>query len=404
MKNRKKGLQALKRAFLCFLSVVLIVVSAGCSLPDFLNPSGPENSGTEIINPSDPNTPTNPSEPSAPTDPSEPNTPTNPSDPSNPSTPNESWTNVSLKDYKKFLIVGNSHSQDAFLPLPEILKAEGYSGYTIGTLMLSGSSALNHVDQINNNKTYGFKVSTNNGRYKTQANSTLKNALNYDWDIVFMQNGPFDVAESTNTMASNYRTQVEDYIKANCKNKNVKIAYHLSWIAPACDDHSVIQAQETSEKYKDVLMQTSDYAKYDPTSWKIDYKNLKTQHNKLCDLIANNVLNNSNYITAISTETAIIYANQVLGIGVGKATDWKAKNVNVLYRDEMHMSDNGRVLASYAFFAQYMGVELTEIKLTKLSAEARRQVGAEDLTITAEWKDIILKSANYSLTKTWTKL
>ena len=94
----------------------------------------------------------------------------------------------------------------------------------------------------------------------------------------------------------------------------------------------------------------------------------------------------------------------MLGIGVGKATDWKAKNVNVLYRDEMHMSDNGRVLASYAFFAQYMGVELTEIKLTKLSADARRQVGTEDLTITAEWKEIILKSANYSLTKTWTKI
>ena len=308
--------------------------------------------------------------------------------------------------YKKILIIGNSHSQDVFLPLPEIFAAEGYNGYTIGTLMLEGASAKDHVAKWGT-AAYGFKISTNNSMYANQGKVSLQAALQAkEWDLVFMQNGPTDLAESNNSVDSGNRTTVEGYIKDHCANSNVKIAYHLSWFGPYGDDPDEIQNSVVPEKgYGDVAMTASDYANYDSTSWKIDYRNPKTQHNKYCDLITNNILNNnSNYVGAISTSAAVFYANQVLNRKAGTVADWKARNVNVLYRDELHMSDNGRVLVAYAFFSQFMGVELTEIKLNKLSAAARRQDESADLAITDDWKSHILQSANWAKNNTWTHL
>ena len=151
-------------------------------------------------------------------------------------------------------------------------------------------------------------------------------------------------------------------------------------------------------------MLASDYANYDPTSWKIDWRNPGTQHNKHCDLITNNILNNDTYITAIGVGTAVYYANQVLGTKLGTTSDWDANNTNVLHRDLLHLSDGARALAAYTFVSQYMNKEFTEIKLSSLPTGARVQVTSSALTLTSEWKEIILKSASYAYKNTWTNV
>ena len=340
--------------------------------------------------------------PETPTDPS---TPTEPSEPSDPSTPS---TNVPLTSYKKILVIGNSHSADTVLAVPAVLKAEGISGYTIGYVQLSGSSAKDHVEAINGNKSsYGLVLCEDYSKgfvNAMDAKTTLKGVLQYTaWDIVFIQNGPFDLAESTKSVAKSYREQVEDHIKTNCP--SAKLAYLVSWIAPNCDDQDYL-ADRIPERTpdKDVAMLASDYANYDPTSWKIDWRNPATQHNKHCNLIKNNILNNDTYVTAIGIGTAIYYANQVLGTKLGTTTDWDAKNTDVLHRDLLHLSDGARVLAAYAFVSQYMGKEFTEIKLSSLPKGARAQVTSSALTISSEWKEIILKSAKYAYENTWTEV
>ena len=328
---------------------------------------------------------------------------------------NTSSTNVPLTSYKKFLVIGNSHSEDTLAAVPAVLKAEGFaSGYTLGYVSVSGSSALTHVENINSNAAkYGLMICTNytggKGFVKAASSAgTLADVLQYDggWDVVFLQNGPYDLAEETKTVASSYRTQVESHIKTHCP--NAKIAYLVSWMSPDCDDYTYLEDKIPGRTPdKDVAMLESEYANYDPTSWKIDYKNPKTQHNKHCDLITNNILNNDTYITAIGVGTAIIYANQVLGKGIGSSTNLSKGDsntyVDALHRDFLHLSDNGRVLAAYAFVAQYMGQQFTEIKLNELPKGARAQVTSSALTITDEWKAIILEAANYAYSNTWTK-
>ena len=51
----------------------------------------------------------------------------------------------------KILFIGNSHSQDTFIPLAEVFYAEGQTDYVFGLCKRDGSTIQDHIDLITGN-------------------------------------------------------------------------------------------------------------------------------------------------------------------------------------------------------------------------------------------------------------
>ena len=75
-----------------------------------------------------------------------------------------------------------------------------------------------------------------------------------------------------------------------------------------------------------------------------------------------------------------------------------------LYRDHTHLSDYGCLLVGYAFYTQFTGNPVTQINLDLLTANKRQPQyqSKGDLTITQEMKDIMIRTADYTLKNPWT--
>ena len=320
-----------------------------------------------------------------------------------PSTPNAPTPDLS--SMKKILIIGNSHSEDIFAALPAVFNAEGYEGYTFGTARRGSCTITMHKENIiKGTVLYNYQKCTpsDNGIYSAKAGTTMKNVLKDEaWDIVYIQAGGTEVTEVD--MCKSDRDYVVNYIKDTCTNPDVKIAYSNSWIAPYADSET--NRTKIYNKYK------KDTELWGALIDKIEFRKPIKQHNATIRLFENNILNDTTYLSAIHTGTAVLYANQTLGLPAETGIDSTKPN---LYRDAMHMSDYGRVLVAYSFFAQYTGTAVTNINLQVLPASSRGAYDPEknpnipDLTLATEWsswnnwKNYMIESVEYSRTNPWT--
>ena len=302
---------------------------------------------------------------------------------------------------KKILIIGNSHSEDIFAALPAVFNAEGYEGYTFGTARRGSCTITMHKENIiKGTVLYGYQKCTpsDNGIYSAKAGTTMKNVLKDEaWDIVYIQAGGTEVTEVD--MCKSDRDYVVNYIKDTCTNPDVKIAYSNSWIAPYADSET--NRTKIYNKYK------KDTELWGALIDKIEFRKPIKQHNATIRLFENNILNDTTYFSAIHTGTAVLYANQTLGLPAETGIDSTKPN---LYRDAMHMSDYGRVLTAYSFFAQYTGTEIKDIKLKVLPGSARysKDSTLSDITLATEWstwnnwENYMIQSIEYSRTNPWT--
>ena len=319
-------------------------------------------------------------------------TPSTPSIPSGPANPNSEPT-AKTKDMKKILLIGNSHATDTFTYLPTVFAAEGYNDYTFG-LATRGSCTINmHATGIDGGAKYTYGVCTPSDNLtfdKSKNGSTLGVILkDVAWDIVYIQTGSQELTMSD--MNKSDRDIVVNYIKETCENPDVKIGYSCSWIAPYVDSESdrdaVFEDLGTDDFWGPILV---DENNYEATKHLLDYRRPIRQHNKNITLFENNIFTDDTYFSNINTGTAILYANQVLGLPARDATSSKPS----LYRDRFHLSDGfGRTLASYAFFSQYMGVEINYINVDVVNG----------VTFTEEMKGYMLEALNFSQTNAWTK-
>ncbi|MBO4323591.1 MAG: DUF4886 domain-containing protein, partial [Clostridia bacterium] len=297
--------------------------------------------------------------------------------------PPEPETPTSLASYKKILVIGNSHSQDIFLGLPEVFRAEGYTDYTFGTAYISGSSFSVHASNMNDNAAYTYFLSqpnVSNGMYTKPYNSTKKPIAtilqDQAWDIVFLQTGP-DLVDST--LYATQRQAIVDYVQGYLP--NAKIGFSCSWLAPYSDNASDLQ--NLNADYTALLNAYNNHPNGGPTT--------SDHYNVNITAVKNNILPNNTYIKAISTGAAVFYENQVLHTSSSN-----------LYRDIMHMNAYGRILVSYAFYAQYMGItELSQVKLASLSKQACPSGATSAYTLTAAEKTRIMQSVNYSINHPW---
>lgn len=281
----------------------------------------------------------------------------------------------------RILTIGNSHGNDVNWQLRHVFQQQDPDRrVVVGFLYYSGCSIARHVTYAENNSPEYIYYKNEYGTLVEKDGATMLDGLQDEpWDIVLLQEMNKRAGKEAAFQNDNIDTLI-DYVKANTTS-DPKIGWHMVWANP-------VTAQYWDESTRPTKL---------PEGWVEEYTNdYNLDQQYMYDCMTANVekyvLTNDridpNYVMA--SGTAIQYANNVLGL-----TDLD------LYRDYTHISDFGRLISAYLWYAKLTGETLDSIDDIKVDvvpkALRQKRFQSEDLIITDEMKEIILKAVNHTL-------
>lgn len=278
----------------------------------------------------------------------------------------------------KIFTIGNSHSYDATQLLYEVYKAQNpEQEVVIGTMYYNGCSIARHVQFATNDEpVYEYSVNSN-GKWERTKGVTLKMGIQaQDWDIVVIQEAGDGVEDN---FKNDNRKILVEYVNQHLAHPHVFI-WNFDIVAP-----------------NDEIFYSPDYDPQPPANFKekmrVRYNNDPVIALRLGQQnMVKYILPDSTYVNHIPTGTAVMYAHLVDG--------WAQKD---LYRDYVHVSDFGRLIASYMWYAQLTGKLLTDVKVDTVEASLRhrRAIPLGDMAVTQKMKQTIIDAVNYSYGNPW---
>lgn len=280
---------------------------------------------------------------------------------------------------EKILIIGNSHSIDAFHLLYEVFRAQSpEKQIALGILYYSGCSIARHVAfGTENTPAYRFYYN-DSGTWNVTRETTLRASLEAQpWDLVFLQAAKSDLDETLNLAD---RRTLEGFVEESVPTAH-KFAWHTSWPSPNDETFfSPEYEQQPPAGYKDRLIRLYGF-------------NPVTQFTVLTDKAKAHILPDDTYAQKICTGAAVMYAHLTLGVPQIR-----------LWRDYTHLGDYGRLVAAYGFYTQFTGKPITEVRMdtVPVSLRHKRFQALGDLAVTEEMKKVILQAANHALEDPWT--
>lgn len=282
----------------------------------------------------------------------------------------------------RVLTIGNSHTNDTTNLLYEVFHAEmPDQAVLIGNMYYSGCPMNKHVQFANANSPEYEYMKNDNGAWNNTEGTTLEYALREQaWDVVILHEMNTK-AGMANTYQTDHIQQLIDYVKANTL-YDTTFLYHVPWANPV--DQTFFELGYDPQP-------PANWAEGYQSSYGLDYD---TMMNKLVEMTQTYVVPHEDIQGYIPGGIALHYANNVLD-----------QSDLDLYRDYTHMSDFGRLLCSYVWYATIMGkTEITEVNVNVIPAELRhrRAKVLGDLEITEDMKQVIIQSVNYALANPWT--
>ena len=282
----------------------------------------------------------------------------------------------------RVLAIGNSHTNDATNLLYEVFHAEmPEQKVLIGNMYYSGCPVSKHVNFAQSDAPeYEYKKN-DSGKWSSMEGTTLSYALREQaWDMIILHEMNTHAVQESTYATDNLQVLI-DYVKANTYYP-VEFVYHMPWANPV-----------------DETFFAPDYDPQPPGSWVENYQtgfglNYDAMFTKLIQMSQTYVMPHEDIVGVIPAGTAIQYANNAL---VQADTD--------LYRDYTHLSDFGRLIAAYVWYASITGqTEITEVNVDVIPASLRhrRAQSLGDLEITEEMKQVIIQAVNYALANPWT--
>lgn len=281
---------------------------------------------------------------------------------------------VEQKDVIKILEIGNSHGLDSTNLLIEVIKKENPNAKVIvGALYKSGCRLEEHYNYMATNAasysyhknatfTDGVSGINTDGSWKVTKNVTAYYGLqDEDWDIITLQQMNHWSGRDYLYIPSqmNY---IVNYIKNNKQNpeNEPKLMWNMIWANPQGD-----------------LMTNRD--QYDK-NWSGNHGAFKDENGKYSTdvLFANiarctqtHVMSRGDFVDVLPVGTAIQYA--LKQYRTNNAENKTAEEIaagayqNYLYRDYTHVSDYGRLMIAYVWYAKIFGVDkLEDIKVTTI--------------------------------------
>lgn len=247
----------------------------------------------------------------------------------------------------RVLAIGNSFSSDTTHFLEDIARAEGFENIHIGNLYVSGCKLDQHASNASQNAS-AYKYYMNySGTWETIEGSTIRYALQQqEWDFITMQQG--SSASGRPETFEPHLTKLIEYVNANKLNPQAQLVWNMTWAYQSDFEKSMFDNYGRDQ----MLM-----------------------YNAILNTVQEKVVPHGEISFIIPVGTAIQNARtSYLG--------------DTLTRDGYHLSELGRVIASYTWLAKIMGKPLEAINFTNVS---------ETLTLTDADKLIIIESVNNAL-------
>lgn len=279
----------------------------------------------------------------------------------------------------KILILGNSHSGDTFWQLQKVFQTElPDEQFAFGYLYYSGCPIKKHVEfAYSNAPEYIYRINAD-GYWTEYKDATMQMALKDQvWDYIVLQPGR---ADADDTYALDARRKLESYVA-----EYVKQPYQLLW--------QTTWANPTDKVFFSPEWPVQPPAGTEDTLIRLYGHNNVTQFTKSTDIAKQHIIPDDTYAKKMCIGSAIMHAILV-----------QDRPQTEIYRDYTHLTDFGRLIASYSFFAQFTGQKITEVNVDVVPAYLRmsRYQSEGDLIITDEMKQILMDAVNYSVDNPWT--
>lgn len=268
----------------------------------------------------------------------------------------------------KVLTLGHSLAVDAGRMLAAVADAEGATDITVGTLYYSGCTLPQHVAYLQDDipcymMYYSSTATADRAPITTHGVTMAEGLLWEDWDIVVMQAGVFEAGRP-----AEYNDNIQiitDYVLAHCP--EATLMWNMTWAAP--EDESLLNAS-----YK------SNFQTY------FGMDQLK-MHDAICNAVQTKILTNPIFEGVIPTGTAIQNANS------SYLTD------KDLYRDYIHITDLGRLIAAYIWYCTLTDRQVTQLQLDVIPGFLRHNAADQktDLLLTEQQKAIVLESVQNAI-------
>ena len=316
----------------------------------------------------------------------------------------------------KILVLGNSHGLDATNLLPEVFYQERKAGnhdqdVLIAALYYGGCKVSQHHSFLKDNLqeyTYHKNYATQSGETWVVKDATCLDALQDEqWDIILMQQMNTNAGNESDYKAADWKF-VADYLLNN-QDLKPTLGFHMTWANP--DDYELFLNDDAPYNIRYI----STYS--DPTSWRKNHEKLfpdtegkyeqDVMYAEVMRLTQKYIVNSSswlgkNYFDSryiMNSATPIQYAQTVLG----------REQLNI-YRDYTHVSDYGRLIVAYQWYAQLMGLEeIDAVNVDVIPANLRHKnskyptdpavTGAS--TVDAQMKSDLIASVNWALKNPW---
>lgn len=283
------------------------------------------------------------------------------------------------KKQLSILIIGNSHSVDAFWLLHQAyLDQNPDTELCLGILYYDGASIDEHVTFIENNEAV-MRYYKNTGKKWVIKNGLTPVSVLTErpWDIVMMQPAKEDLGDET--LNRDGRHALAEAVNRHLKTPH-EFVWHVSWPSP-----------------NDETFFSPDYMRQPPKAYK----------DKLIRLYGFNPVTQFSVMTEMTRQWVVddpLYAKTVCsGAPVMHALLTQGETQLELWRDYTHLSDYGRLLAAYGITAQLTGQPIKKVGIDVIPVKWRHHLLQErgDQTITAAMKQVIVKAVNHSLKDPW---
>ena len=280
---------------------------------------------------------------------------------------------------KSILIVGNSHSVDAFWLLYRAWKDQyPDENLCIGILHYGGASISEHVDFANSQQSVIRYYKNDTGKWKVTYDVTTQSVLTDEaWDIILMQPAKEDLADPT--LNAEGRHALAEIIDRYVTTPH-EYMWHISWPSPNDETFfSPEYVRQPPEGYKEKLTRLYGF-------------NPVTQYSLMLDQTKKNILDDPLYTKAVCSGAAVMHALLVQEM---PQLD--------LWRDYTHLSDYARLMVGYALVAQLNNtpIESVGIDVITVGWRHKQNKGFGPLELTAELKQGIIDGANYALRSPW---
>ena len=310
----------------------------------------------------------------------------------------------------KVLLLGNSHGLDATNLLYEVFYNEApEKKVVIAALYYGGCQVYQHKNFAQGNQevyTYHKNDGSQPNRKWVVKDSTIMDALEDEqWDIVLMQQMNTQAGVESNYKASDWK-YVADYLLEN-QDHQPKLGFHVTWANP--DDYELFLNDDAPYNIRYI----STYS--DPTSWRKNHEkyfptaegkySTDVMYQQVMALTQKYLIDSTDFLGRdyfddqylMNSATPIHYALTVLG-----------REQLHLYRDYTHMSDYGRLICAYQWYAQLMGLEeITEVNMDTIPTVLKHNNSKFPVLtggvypVTQDMKDDLIESVNWALKNPW---